>query len=99
MEVLFSLPSNKMYKPLAKAFILRKQSNYNLLGWLALQCLKGIGSVPMQMGSFTQGKSLLLKPQVAPSDPSQLPSLTQLIVIETSLKSATKEEPLVPHVN
>lgn len=26
-------------------------------------------------------------------------TLSQLIVIETSLKSATKEEPLVPHVN
>lgn len=53
----------------------------------------------MQMGSFTQWKSLFLKPQIAPSDPRQLSSLTQLTVIETSLKSATKEKPMFCHVN
>ena len=51
------------------------------------------------MGTFTQWKSLFLKPQIAPSDPSQLSSLTQLIMIETSVKSATKEKPLFCHVN
>lgn len=51
------------------------------------------------MDCFTQGKSLFLRPQLASSDSCQRSSLTQITLIETSLKSATEKEPLFPHVN